>query len=81
MSATYKRKPDDSSTWTEIFSPDRDIVVEGFELSGVNVCQNGKNITFEGASSNLVRFADQQLNPDYPRTIPRGGTGKVKRVQ
>ena len=25
----------------------------------------------------LVKVSDQKLNPDYPRTTPRGGTGKA----
>lgn len=81
LSATYKRKPDDPSTWFDIFSPDLDIIVRNFRLSNVSVSQNGQFITFPDAEKKLVKVADQKLNPDYPKTTPRGGTGKVKFFQ
>ena len=81
MSATYKRKPDDSLTWIEIFSPDRDILVQKFSLAGVSVFGDGKIMPLADAISRLVQVADQKLNPDYPKTTPRGGIGKVKFIQ
>ena len=29
------------------------------------------------AEDRLVKIADQKPNPDYPKTTPRGGTGKA----
>jgi hypothetical protein len=29
------------------------------------------------AASDLVRVADQKPNPDYPKTLPRGGRGRA----
>ncbi|MDD4869606.1 MAG: right-handed parallel beta-helix repeat-containing protein [Kiritimatiellae bacterium] len=81
MSATYKRKPDDPSTWFDIFSPDLDIIVRNFKLTNVTVLQNGQVTPFPEAGKKLVKVADQTLNPDYPKTTPRGGTGKVKFIQ
>lgn len=78
MSATNKHRPDDPATWTEIFSPDRDVTVRGFRLAGVRVWQGGQLAPFPDASTRLVRVADQQLNPDYPQTTPRGGSGKTR---
>lgn len=80
MSATYRRKPADPQTWTEIFSPDRDVTVQGFRLSGVQVLDHGQLVPVADASQSLVRVADQRLNPDYPRTTPRGGTGRARLI-
>ena len=77
MSATYKHKPDDPATWTELFSPDRDVTVRAFRLTGVRVLQGGQPVPLADASARIVKTADQKLNPDYPKTTPRGGVGKV----
>ena len=77
MSATYKHKPDDPATWTEIFSPDRDVTVRAFRLSNVRVPQGGQPVPFTDAGARLVKVADQKPNPDYPKTTPRGGVGKA----
>ena len=78
MSATYKRKADDPQTWTEIFSPDRDVTVRGLRLSGVSVLDRGRLAPLGDAQRRLMRATDQIVNPDYPHTTPRGGTGKVR---
>jgi hypothetical protein len=80
MSATYRRRPADPSTWTEIFSPDRDVTVRGFSLRGVEVLDHGQMVPLADADRQLVRVADQRLNPDYPRTTPRGGTGRARLI-
>jgi len=77
MSATYKHRPDDPSTWAELFSPDRDVTVRAFRLSGVSALRNGKLEPCADAGVSLVRVADQRPNPDYPKTTPRGGVGKA----
>ena len=77
MSATYKHKPEDPATWTEIFSPDRDVTVRAFRLTGVRTLQGGQSVPFPDASARLVKVADQKPNPDYPKTTPRGGVGRA----
>jgi hypothetical protein len=73
MSATY-RSGNDPAHWVELFSPDRDVTVRGFQLGKVSV--NGRAVA--DAEARFVSVKDQQLNPDYPRTTPRGGIGKAK---
>ncbi len=73
MSATYQHQPGDPATWVEIFSPDHDVTVRGFSLQDVFIDQQAQ----PEAATQLVRVRPQTLNPDYPRTTPRGGTGKV----
>ena len=77
MSATYKLKPDDPAQWVELFSPDKDVTVRAFRLTGVRVTQGGQTVPFSDAGTRLVKVAGQTLNPDYPKTIPRGGNGKA----
>jgi len=75
LSAAYKHNPDDPSTWVEIFSPDRDCTVRNLELQRVWVGPRGgprKPLDPEA----LIAVIEQKPNPDYPRTLPKGGTGK-----
>jgi hypothetical protein len=78
MSATYKFNLDDPKTWTEIFSPDRDVTARGFHLDGVQIVQDGRLTPLTAATARLVQVADQKPNLDYPRTTPRGGSGKAR---
>jgi hypothetical protein len=78
MSETYKHNPGDPSTWVEIFSPDRDVTVRDFRLTNVRAKIGGVVQPLPDAGTRLVKVADQQLNPNYPKTTPRGGTGKVR---
>ncbi len=75
-SQTYRRKPDDPATWTEIFSPDRDCTIRGLAITGVRDAA-GRDLPAEG----LVEVIEQRPNPDYPRTLPRGGTGRATWVR
>lgn len=77
MSATY-RHGDDPAKWVEIFSPDRDVTVKGIRLEKVRI--KGKAVTDADADVRFVSVRDQKLNPDYPQTLPRGGTGKARRL-
>ncbi len=73
LSQTYKRgKSEDAVNWTEIFSPDLDCTVRNLSVSGVRV---------RGAQADLpidqvVTVIEQKINPDYPMSTPKGGTGK-----
>ena len=72
MSATY-RSGSDPKHWVELFSPDRDVTVRGFQFGKVSV--NGQPVA--DANTRFVSIKGQQLNPDYPHTTPRGGIGKA----
>lgn len=72
MSATYRPGPD-PSRWVEIFSPDRDVTVRGLRLEKVTV--NGQLV--KDAQLRFISVKDQQINPNYPQTVPRGGLGKA----
>ncbi len=75
-SATYKHDPNDPTKWTEIFSPDRDCTVRNLSIRNVRYRDaDGKETLVENPES-LVRVVEQKINPDYPKTTPRGGTGK-----
>lgn len=72
LSATYQRDPNNPATWVEIFSPDEDVTVRGLRLANVRA---GAALVSNPASV-LVKVIQQALNPDYPKSLPRGGTGK-----
>lgn len=72
-SQTYKYGgSEDPARWTEIFSPDRDCTVRNLHLSGIRCGDSAATLPMD----RLVRVIEMAVNPDYPRTTPRGGTGK-----
>jgi hypothetical protein len=71
-SQTYKHKPDDPTRWTEIFSPDLDCTVRNVSITGVRPHESQADLPIE----QVVRVIELKPNPDYPRTTPKGGTGK-----
>ena len=75
MSWTYKPKENDPNTWVELYSPDKDCRVKNLNISGVQTCVNGNKRPFADIDK-LVDVRNQVLNPDYPNTTPKGGTGK-----
>jgi hypothetical protein len=77
MSETYKIKPDDPTTWVELFSPDRDVTVRNFRLTNVRKRTTHRLEPLPNAESDLVTIADQKPNPDYPKSTPRGGRGRA----
>lgn len=72
-SATYKHKSDDPATWVEIFSPDLDCTVRNVSVTGVRIHDAQTDLP----TDQLVRVIEQKPNPDYPKTTPKGGTGKA----
>lgn len=72
-SATYKHKSDDPATWVEIFSPDLDCTVRNASIAGVR----SRDAQTDLPTDQLVRVIKQKPNPDYPKTTPKGGTGKA----
>lgn len=71
-SATYQHKPNDPATWVEIFSPDLHCTVRNLTVSGVRLRDSKTELLTE----QVVHVIEQKLNPDYPKSTPRGGTGK-----
>ncbi len=72
-SQTYKHGGEGSPEhWTEIFSPDLDCTVRNVTVNGVRA----RDIPGELSAEQVVRVIKQTPNPDYPRTTPRGGTGR-----
>lgn len=72
-SATYKGGPGtDPAGWREIFSPDLDCTVRNVNISFVR----GHAPPAEVPLEQVVRVVEQRINPDYPRTTPKGGGGK-----
>lgn len=72
-SATYKHKPNEPATWVEILSPDLDCTVRNVVVSGARVGDAKIDLPIE----QVVKVIEQKPNPDYPKTIPKGGTGKA----
>lgn len=72
-SATYQGAPGtDPSRWTEIFSPDLDCTVRNLAVTGVRARDGQTDLPIE----QVVKVIELKLNPDYPKTTPKGGTGK-----
>ena len=72
-SMTYKGAPGtDPSRWTEIFSPDLDCTVRNLAVTGVRTRDGQTDMPIE----QVVKVIVQKPNPDYPKTTPKGGTGK-----
>lgn len=72
-SQTYKRAgSEDPAQWTEIFSPDLDCTVRNLTVSRIRTGESQTDLPIE----RVVHVVQQKLNPDYPKTTPRGGTGK-----
>jgi hypothetical protein len=72
-SATYQGAPGtDPSRWTEIFSPDLDCTVRNLAVTGVRTRDGQTDMPIE----QIVKVIEQGPNPDYPKTTPKGGTGK-----
>jgi acetyl esterase/lipase len=72
-SMTYKGAPGtDPSRWTEIFSPDLDCTVRNVSITGVRTKDSPTDLPID----QVVKVIEQKPNPDYPKTTPKGGTGK-----
>jgi hypothetical protein len=71
-SMTYKGNQTDPANWREIFSPDRDCTVRDISISGVRRAGGAEDLPLD----RLVKVIELEPNPDYPKTTPKGGTGK-----
>ena len=56
----------------EIFSPDLGCTVRNLRVSGVRL----QGATTDLPPDQVIHVIEQKPNPDYPKTTPRGGTGK-----
>ena len=73
LSVTYKRGgPAAPEKWVEIFSPDLDCTVRNLKVTGVRTQDSPTDLPFDQA----VKVIVQKPNPDYPKTTPKGGSGK-----
>ena len=73
LSVTYKRGgPAAPEKWVEIFSPDLDCTVRNLKVTGVRAEGSRADLPFDQA----VKVVVQKPNPDYPKTTPKGGSGK-----
>ncbi len=79
MSATWKPEPDNPDAWSEVFRPDKNCTVKNLKMSGLKILRSvaGKEKWIEADIQRFVWVRDQAINPDYPSTTPKGGTGKV----
>mgnify|MGYP003639855795 CR=1 FL=1 len=75
MSMTW-RHGDDPAKWVEVFMPDRDVYVRDVQLGTVR--HLGDVLTTD-VDAQFIQVQGQKLNPEYPKTTPRGGTGKAIR--
>lgn len=72
-SMTYKHgSPDDPEKWAEVFSPDLDCVVRNVRITGVRIPSSQNDLPLE----QVAKVISLRRNPDYPKTQPKGGTGK-----
>ncbi len=73
LSQTYKPgRSEDPAKWVEIFSPDLDCTVRNVNVSGVRIQDSPADLPFE----KVMKVIELKPNPDYPKTTPKGGTGK-----
>ena len=70
---TYKHgSPDQPEKWTEVFSPDLDCVVRDVRITEVRTRDSQNTLPLE----QVAKVISLRRNPDYPKTQPKGGTGK-----
>ena len=71
ISYTWKRHyPDEPEKWGELFSPDA--ICEAKNITFKNITFNGEKIT---SLDDVMAEVHLKVNPDYPHTTPKGGTG------
>jgi hypothetical protein len=76
LSDTIKRDAKDPQTWFDPYSPARDCTVRNLRLRHIRSISADGGDPREIPGESLVRVFSQKPNPDYPKTTPKGGTGK-----
>ncbi|MEN6492699.1 MAG: hypothetical protein ABFD16_00290 [Thermoguttaceae bacterium] len=71
LSMTFTHGSADPARWVEVFSPDKDCTVRNLSLENVRT-EAGATL----APESQIRVIQLHVNPEYPRTKPRGGTGR-----
>lgn len=71
LSMTFTHGSRDPARWVEVFSPDKDCTVKDLSIANV---RTSSGVALDPETT--VRVIHLQPNPDYPRTKPRGGTGR-----
>ena len=73
-SMTYRSGgPSTPEKWSEIFSPDLDCTVRNVSVSGVRYRDAQTDLPIE----QVIRVIEQKPNTNYPKTTPKGGSGKA----
>ena len=70
LSATWKNKSENPEDWGEVFDPDAICHADNLYLK--NIYFAGEKVTDNAL---LTREVKMTINPDYPNTTPKGGTG------
>ena len=65
-------RSEDPARWRELFSPDLDCTVRKVTVAGVRIRDSQVDLPID----RVVKVIELQPNPDYPKTMPKGGTGK-----
>ncbi len=75
LSATWKNDSDDPAKWGEVFDPDAICTVDNIHMKNIRF-RDGKG-GYEAIDDTglLTRETHMTINPDYPNTTPKGGTG------
>ena len=77
ISFTWKKHyPDEPEKWGELFNPDA--VCKARNITFENIVFNGVKIT---SLDDVIGEVHLHINPDYPNTTPRGGTGYGKVIK
>lgn len=74
---TWPRGRTPEEGWKEVFNPHANPVVKGLKVRGVQVPAAGRvgvHVPCKDPTA-LVHERRLSMNPDFPRTMPRGGTG------
>ena len=69
LSVTWQ-KGDRPEDWGDLFNPDMCCTVEDITME--NISFNGEKIV---EKEKLIKEIRQEINSDYPNTVPAGGTG------
>jgi hypothetical protein len=79
---TWARGNNPENGWFEVFNPNGNPVVKGLTIKSVYVPDPNKPGAYVpcGNVANLVSERCLSPNPDFPRTMPRGGTGRGRVV-
>lgn len=75
---TWKSETMPGDGWFEVFNPNANPVVTGLAVSDIRVPAPGRPGAFQACDdiAGLIHERRLELNPDFPRTMPRGGTGR-----